>query len=139
MGAVTALVLYFFAPSTHTHTHTLPDPDDFDDTGDTVTVFNHEGDGENTEHLQSMDLHDVKTALEKDAELDEVMRPLLGSKVTILCVCRTCGSHKQAMYIYILPNVKGLSFVGGWTIVWLLWYPGTVLRNVLYREEVSLC
>ncbi|XP_064392002.1 transcription factor 7-like 2 isoform X1 [Halichondria panicea] len=46
-------------------------PDDFDDHGDTVTVFQHEGDGENTEHLQSMDLHDVKTALEKDAELDE--------------------------------------------------------------------
>ncbi len=35
-------------------------------------MFQHEGDGENTEHLQSMDLHDVKTALEKDAELDEV-------------------------------------------------------------------
>nr|CAC83294.1 T cell transcription factor [Suberites domuncula] len=34
-------------------------------------VFNHEGDGENTEHLKSMDLHDVKTALEKDAEQDE--------------------------------------------------------------------
>ena len=35
-------------------------------------VFNHEGDGENTEHLISMDLHDVKSELEKDAEKDEV-------------------------------------------------------------------
>ena len=39
---------------------------------DTVKVFSHEGDGENTEHLNSMDLHDVKTELERDAEKAEV-------------------------------------------------------------------
>ena len=39
---------------------------------DDVKVFSHEGDGENTEHLNSMDLHDVKTELERDAEKAEV-------------------------------------------------------------------
>ena len=40
---------------------------------DQVKVFSHEGDDvENTEHLNSMDLHDVKTELEKDAEKAEV-------------------------------------------------------------------
>ena len=39
---------------------------------DTVKVFSHEGDGENTEHLNSMDLNDVKTELERDAEEAEV-------------------------------------------------------------------
>ncbi len=52
--------------------HTIIAPDDFDDHGDSVTVFQHEGDGENTEHLQSLDVHDVKTALVNEAELDEV-------------------------------------------------------------------
>ena len=42
-----------------------------------MTVFQNEGDGENTEHLQSMDVHDVKTALVKDAELDEVCLDLM--------------------------------------------------------------
>lgn len=35
---------------------------------DQVKVYSHEGDGENTEHLISMDLHDVKTEMAKDAE-----------------------------------------------------------------------
>ncbi len=40
---------------------------------DTVKVFSHEGDGENTEHLNSMDLHDVKAELvERDANKSEV-------------------------------------------------------------------
>ena len=39
---------------------------------DQVKVFSHEGDGENTEHLNSMDLHDIKTELERDAETAEV-------------------------------------------------------------------
>ena len=39
---------------------------------DQVKVFSHEGDGENTEHLNSMDLHDIKTELERDAEKAEV-------------------------------------------------------------------
>ena len=44
-----------------------------DDYGqDQVKVFSHEGDGENTEHLNSMDLHDIKTELERDAEKAEV-------------------------------------------------------------------
>ena len=46
---------------------------------DTVKVFSHEGDGENTEHLNSMDLHDVKTELERDAEKAEVS--------VCFCVC----------------------------------------------------
>ena len=37
-----------------------------------VKVFSHEGEGENTEHLNSMDLHDVKSELERDAEIAEV-------------------------------------------------------------------
>jgi len=41
---------------------------------DQVKVFSHEGDGENTEHLKSMDLHDIKTELERDAEKAEVGR-----------------------------------------------------------------
>ena len=40
-------------------------------TQDQVKVFSHEGDGENTEHLNSMDLHDIKTELERDAEADK--------------------------------------------------------------------
>ena len=40
---------------------------------DQVKVFSHEGDDvEGTEHLNSMDLHDVKSELEKDAEKAEV-------------------------------------------------------------------
>lgn len=36
-------------------------------------MYSHEGDGENTEHLNSMDLHDIKTELvERDAEKAEV-------------------------------------------------------------------
>lgn len=37
-----------------------------------MKVYSHEGDGENTEHLNSMDLHDIKTELERDAEKAEV-------------------------------------------------------------------
>ena len=39
---------------------------------DQVKVFSHEGDGETHEHLNSMDLNDVKNELEKDAESAEV-------------------------------------------------------------------
>ena len=41
-------------------------------TNDEVKEYCHEGEGENTEHLNSMDLHDIKTELEKDAEEAEV-------------------------------------------------------------------
>ena len=37
-------------------------------TTDEVKEYCHEGEGENTEHLNSMDLDDIKTELEKDAE-----------------------------------------------------------------------
>ena len=37
-----------------------------------VKVYNYEGEGEGNEHLDSMDLHDVKSELEKDAEKAEV-------------------------------------------------------------------
>lgn len=37
-----------------------------------MKVYSNEGDGENTEHLNSMDLHDIKTELERDAEKSEV-------------------------------------------------------------------
>ena len=41
-------------------------------TSDEVKEYCHEGEGEKTEHLNSMDLHDIKTELEKDAEESEV-------------------------------------------------------------------
>lgn len=41
-------------------------------TNDEVKEFCHEGEGENTEHLNSMDLHDIKSELEKEAEVTEV-------------------------------------------------------------------
>ena len=37
-----------------------------------VKVYCHEGEGEGTEHLDSMDLLDVKSELERDAEKSEV-------------------------------------------------------------------
>ncbi len=55
---------------------------------DTVKVFSNEGDGENTEHLNSMDLHDVKTELvERDAEKAEVSLWLSS------CMCYFAGKH----------------------------------------------
>ena len=50
--------------------HLLTLDDDYPQ--DQVKVYSHEGDGENTEHLISMDLHDVKTEMAKDAENAEV-------------------------------------------------------------------
>ncbi len=41
-------------------------------TTDEVKEYCHEGDGEKTEHLNSMDLTDIKSELEKDAEEAEV-------------------------------------------------------------------
>lgn len=41
-------------------------------TSDEVKEYCHEGEGEKTEHQNSMDLHDIKTELEKDAEEAEV-------------------------------------------------------------------
>lgn len=41
-------------------------------TSDEVKEYCHEGEGEKTEHQNSMDLHDIKTELEKDAEESEV-------------------------------------------------------------------
>lgn len=41
-------------------------------TADEVKEYCHEGDGEKNEYLNSMDLHDIKSELEKDAEEAEV-------------------------------------------------------------------
>lgn len=41
-------------------------------TADEVKEYRHEGEGEKTEHLNSMDLTDIKSELEKDAEEAEV-------------------------------------------------------------------
>ena len=41
-------------------------------TADEVKQYCHEGDGEKNEYLNSMDLHDIKSELEKDAEEAEV-------------------------------------------------------------------
>ena len=41
-------------------------------TTDEVKEYCHEGEGEKTEHLNSMDLTDIKSELEKDAEEAEV-------------------------------------------------------------------
>ena len=57
------------APST-----ARPDARDELTTGDEVKEYFHEGEGEN-EHFNSMDLHDIKTELEKDAEADEMVSP----------------------------------------------------------------
>ena len=46
-------------------------------TTDEVKEYCHEGEGENTEHLNSMDLDDIKTELEKDAEEAEVRTLIL--------------------------------------------------------------
>ena len=41
-------------------------------TNDEVKEFCHEGDGENTEHLNSMDLSDIKSDLKNEADVTEV-------------------------------------------------------------------
>ena len=46
--------------------------EDEDYVTDQVKIYSDEGDGENSEHLKSMDLHDIKTELERDAEKAEV-------------------------------------------------------------------
>lgn len=55
-------------------------PDARDDltTGDEVKEYFHEGEGEN-EHFNSMDLHDIKTELEKDAEAAEMVSHFLAA------------------------------------------------------------
>ena len=60
-------------------------------TNDEVKEFCHEGEGENTEHMNSMDLHDIKTELEKEAEVAEVRI------VCVLCV-RVC--------VFVDPSTK---------------------------------
>lgn len=55
----------------HTYTVCSDLADEDYSTQDQVIVYSHEGDGENTEHLNSMDLHDIKTELERDAEAEK--------------------------------------------------------------------
>lgn len=65
-----------------------------------MKVFSHEGDGENTEHLNSMDLHDIKTELERDAEADkaEVF------SVVVLQYGRHCGTIRgYYLEVIVLP------------------------------------
>ena len=50
-----------------------------------VKVYCHEGEGEGNEHLDSMDLLDVKSELERDAEKSEVSITFI-----ILVRCITC-------------------------------------------------
>lgn len=56
-------------------------------TNDEVKEFCHEGEGENTEHMNSMDLHDIKTELEKEAEVAEVR--IVCVVCACVCVCRS--------------------------------------------------
>lgn len=59
-------------------------------TGDEVKEYCHEGDGEN-EYLNPMDLHDIKSELEKDAEKAEVsFPPDLGCPYCTLLYCTQC-------------------------------------------------
>ena len=69
-------------------------------TSDEVKEYCHEGEGENTEHLNSMDLHDIKTELEKDAEAEEVsvfipiestLLPLTRVEQTVCSILRVGG------------------------------------------------
>ena len=65
-----SLSLLLSFPLSLSPSHLLTLDDDYPQ--DQVKVYSHEGDGENTEHLISMDLHDVKTEMAKDAENAEV-------------------------------------------------------------------
>lgn len=60
---------------------------------DQVVVFSHEGDGENTEHLNSMDLHDIKTELERDAEKAEVWIRIPDSQSQIIFLYHSLDSQ----------------------------------------------
>ena len=51
---------------------------------DEVKVYCHEGEGEKTEHLYSMDLTDIKSELVKDAEEAEVSPPNVQQNCTLL-------------------------------------------------------
>ena len=55
-------------------------------TTDEVKEYRNEGDGETTEHLNSMDLHDIKSELKKDAEEAEVSVYAQGETDTVCMV-----------------------------------------------------
>ena len=67
-------------------------------TTDEVKEYCHEGEGEKTEHLNSMDLTDIKSELEKDAEEAEVS--LLYSTVHQYCcsMCMHACCHAAPIY-----------------------------------------
>ena len=86
---------------------------------DQVKVFSHEGDGENTEHLNSMDLHDIKTELERDAEaekaevfniaFDDMNNP--PTEVVEVCRATTERASKQQQIIVVNRTSKLLSII----------------------------
>lgn len=62
-------------------------------TGDEVKEYFHEGEGEN-EHFNSMDLHDIKTELEKDAEASDMVSHVVAARVyngVKVCMCACCS------------------------------------------------
>lgn len=58
-----------------------------------VKVYCHEGEGEGTEHLDSMDLLDVKSELERDAEKSEVR--ILQCMYTSLMLSLWCTDRQK--------------------------------------------
>lgn len=70
---------------------------------DTVKVFSHEGDGENTEHLNSMDLNDVKTELERDAE--EAETPKTAATATTSASATTSSPTPEASIRPVVPQM----------------------------------
>eukprot|EP00731_Ephydatia_muelleri_P003866 Em0002g42a len=77
---------------------------------DQVKVFSHEGDDvENTEHLNSMDLHDVKTELEKDAEKAETR--VIGSAVAT--VSQQTSNVSTVQHANIRPFIPQMVYTNG--------------------------
>ena len=74
-------------------------------TTDEVKEYCHEGDGENDEYLNSMDLHDIKSELEKDAEQAEVR--CLKKLVMIVagsCQCAQCTNFSAMCSMMYIPD-----------------------------------
>jgi len=66
---------------------------------DQVKIFSHEGDGENTEHLNSMDLHDVKTELEKEAETPKAAAATTSAAAGFSVGMTTSGKHTLGYWL----------------------------------------
>ncbi len=68
-------------------------------TTDEVKEYCHEGDGENDEYLNSMDLHDIKSELEKDAEEAEVIDSRVYNYYTF-----TLASHARIVAVHSIAR-----------------------------------